>query len=63
MAKKNNCENCAFGEVTERLRHDVPVIECHRFPPTQNGDQQTPEPYPFPAVAANQWCGEHNKKG
>jgi len=54
-----NCGNCFFGKDAGITRHDVKVAACRRFPPHQEGNQQTPGPYPFPMVNETDWCGEH----
>jgi hypothetical protein len=58
------CNNCQFGVI--KLDE---VLYCQRLPPTvrvvnKTGNDIT-EPllpvydYPFPAVAPDEWCGEH----
>ncbi len=58
----NCCGNCGFGQDANFTKHDVKVFACRRFPPHQTGSQQRPERYPFPMVAATEWCGEHQRK-
>ena len=69
MAKKTakrtvpQCGNCLFGQGTGITRHDISIVACHRFPPKQDGNEQTPGPYPFPMVKETEWCGEYKPKG
>ena len=61
MAKKPvpQCGNCLFGQATTIRRHGSSIVACRRFPPAQEGNQQTPGPYPFPMVKGFEWCGEY----
>ncbi len=61
MAKKKvfQCGNCLFGQDSGIKRFNEPLIACQRFPPTQEGRQQTSDPYPFPMVKETLWCGEY----
>ncbi len=56
------CVNCFFAKDAEKTKHGVKVFACRRYPPQQTGSQQAPEHYPFPMVAATEWCGEHQPR-
>lgn len=47
------CATCDFGRA-ETIRpdeHEIPIIECHRFPPARNKG--------WPQLLPEEWCGEH----
>lgn len=58
MSKKN-CANCYFGKPPVNPSWKDKSIECHRYPPKQEGDTQRPDPFPFPILTPTDWCGEH----
>ena len=68
MAKKTEkkrvpqCDNCFFHREIGNPSYTKPGVECHREPPKQSGITQRPDPYPFPILPENEWCGEHKPK-
>lgn len=54
-----NCGNCYFGIAPVNPSWTEPSIECHRYPPKQEGNTQRPDPFPFPILQPFEWCGEH----
>ncbi len=59
MAKKESCATCRFGKEKGPMNYDRKTCKCRRFPPAQAGDQQIPDPCPYPVVLATNWCGEY----
>lgn len=55
------CKTCAFARPAKSNYKDADC-ECRRFPPSQDGAQQRPGPFPFPIVKPGDWCGEHKPK-
>ena len=55
------CENCFFHRPVKNPSYIHPGVECHRFPPIQEGTAQKPDPYPFPLMKVDEWCGEYKK--
>ncbi len=61
MAKKKvpQCDNCFFHRKIKSPSYTNPGVECHRLPPKQAETLSRPDPYPFPVLPINEWCGEH----
>lgn len=55
------CETCVFSRKARSNYKDAGV-ECRRFPPSQDDEQQRPGPFPFSIVKPGDWCGEHKPK-
>ena len=52
------CGNCGYGREAQ-TNFSTPCRSCRRYPPKQAGGVQTPDPFPFPIVHIDAWCGEH----
>lgn len=57
--KEPCCGNCFFHRDPKKPSYTDSGVECHEGPPAQVGTVQKPDPFPFPLLPANEWCGKH----
>jgi hypothetical protein len=57
-----HCGNCAFGRKESNPSWQRKTVECHRYPPSQETNTNSVDPYPWPIMKVEEWCGEHKEK-
>ena len=62
MAEQDCCGNCFYAREIEDPSYTDNAVECHEDSPKQRDDVQRPQPFPFPVIDRNKWCGKYKPK-